>query len=104
MEIVENAINFVDAARAQSPEQQIQLLIQLLQALAYLHRRGILHHDLKPSNVLVTHDGQVKVLDFGLAIEPEQAEGDVVGTLAYMAPEVIQGRDPTTAIDLYAVD
>ncbi len=103
MEIVENADNFVDAARAKAPEQQINLLIQLLQALAYLHRRGILHHDLKPSNVLVPPEGHAKVLDFGLAMEPEKAEGDVVGTLAYMAPEVIQGRDPTTAIDLYAV-
>ncbi len=103
MELLENAANFVEAARAQPPDQQINPLIQLLQALAYLHRRGILHHDLKPSNVLVTNDGHVKVLDFGLAVEPEKAEGDVVGTLAYMAPEVIQGREPTTAIDLYAV-
>ncbi len=103
MELLENADNFVEAARGKSPDEQINLLIQLLQALAYLHRRGILHHDLKPSNVLVTKEGHVKVLDFGLAIEPEKAEGDVVGTLAYMAPEVIQGREPTTAIDLYAV-
>src|SRR5689334_1621800 len=103
MELVEDASDFVKAAQAQSPDEQINLLIDLLQALAYLHRRGLLHHDLKPSNVLVTHNGHVKVLDFGLAMEPEQAEGDVVGTLAYMAPEVIQGREPTTAIDLYAV-
>jgi len=103
MELLENADNFVEAARAKSPDEQINLLIQLLQALAYLHRRGILHHDLKPSNVLVTKEGHVKVLDFGLAVEPEKADGDVVGTLAYMAPEIIQGREPTTAIDLYAV-
>ncbi len=103
MELLENADNFVEAARAKSPDEQINLIIQLLQALAYLHRRGILHHDLKPSNVLVTKEGHVKVLDFGLAIEPEKANGDVVGTLAYMAPEIIQGREPTTAIDLYAV-
>ncbi|MBI1277955.1 MAG: tetratricopeptide repeat protein [Anaerolineaceae bacterium] len=103
MELLENATNFVEAARGKSPEEQINLLIQLLQALAYLHRRGILHHDLKPSNVLVTKEGHVKVLDFGLAVEPDKADGDIVGTLAYMAPEIIQGREPTTAIDLYAV-
>ncbi len=103
MELVDSAANFVEAARNQEHSQQINLLIQLLQALAYLHRRGILHHDLKPSNVLVRPSAFVKVLDFGLAIEPEQAEGDVVGTLAYMAPEIIQGREPTPAIDLYAV-
>ncbi|MCA0458481.1 MAG: DUF2791 family P-loop domain-containing protein [Chloroflexi bacterium] len=102
MELVEDADNFVEAAQKQ-PAEQINLLIQLLQALAYLHRRGILHHDLKPSNVLVKNDTNVKVLDFGLAMEPEQAQGDVQGTLAYMAPEIIQGREPTTAVDLYAV-
>lgn len=102
MELVEDAANFVEAAQKQ-PDEQINLLIQLLQALAYLHRRGILHHDLKPSNVLVKYNTNVKVLDFGLAMEPEQAQGDVQGTLAYMAPEIIQGREPTTAIDLYAV-
>lgn len=102
MELLEGAQTFLDAAVEAPFERRIDLLIQLLQALAYLHRRGILHRDLKPSNVLVTEDGALKVLDFGLAIEREHAK-DVVGTLAYMAPEVLQGEPATVAVDMYAL-
>ena len=84
---------------------QIDLLMQLLQALAYLHQRQIIHRDLKPANVLVTMDGQVKVLDFGLALSAEYAkqksEG-FSGTLSYMAPEVLRGEVVTARSDLYA--
>ncbi len=78
----------------------VELLLQFLQALAYIHRRGIVHRDLKPGNVLVTN-GLVKVLDFGLALEAGQ-RGDPSGTLAYMAPEVLQGSAALPASDLYA--
>lgn len=85
--------------------QQIELLVQVLQALAYLHRRGIIHQNLKPENVM-TVDRQAKVLDFGLAVArahlDETSEG-VVGTLAYMAPEVLNGNPSSEAADLYAV-
>ncbi|NJL95426.1 MAG: serine/threonine protein kinase, partial [Anaerolineae bacterium] len=82
-------------------------LMQLLQALLYLHRHGILHCDVKPGNVLVKENA-VKVLDFGLAIrqaglQQEDAEGIIVGTLGYMAPEVLSGFTPSMASDLYAV-
>src|SRR5262249_24535655 len=88
---------------------QGDLLVQLLQALAYLHRRGIIHRDLKPDNALViangsTSGGQIKVLDFGLAVARDtQKESDTLaGTLAYMAPEVLMGKPASEASDLYA--
>ncbi len=102
MELLDEAQTVLTVATEQTLQQQIHLLIELLQALAYLHRREILHRDLKPSNVLVTPDGYLKVLDFGLAAESEQAK-DMAGTLAYMAPEVMQGQQATSGVDLYAV-
>ncbi|MBI5927815.1 MAG: tetratricopeptide repeat protein [Chloroflexi bacterium] len=102
MELLQEARPFVLAGQGETLERKIELLVELLQALAYLHRRGILHRDLKPGNVLVTADGKVKVLDFGLAVESDQAK-EIAGTIAYMAPEVLQGKQVTVASDLYAV-
>ncbi len=86
-----------------SDADKVDVLIQLLQALAYLHRRGIIHRDLKPGNILVV-GGQVKVLDFGLSVKREQAGlSDVAGTLGFIAPEVLMGDPPSEETDLYAV-
>ncbi len=102
MELIERARSFIDAGTDATLEQQVRLLTELLQALAYLHRRGILHHDLKPGNVLVTNDNKVKVLDFGLAAELGK-KSEITGTLAYMAPELLLEEEATRASDLYAV-
>lgn len=104
MDLLENAQTIIKAAAATtSQDAQIGLLIQLLQALAYMHQRGIIHRDLKPQNVLVTGH-TVHVLDFGLSTLIEQAiPGGTTGTLAYMAPEVLRGGAVTTSADLYAV-
>ena len=102
MDLLEDTRTILEAGQGQPPKVQAALLIQVLQALAYLHRRGILHRDLKPANVLVTAQGQVKLLDFGLAGALAQAQG-AAGTLAYMAPEVLRGKTADQAADLYAV-
>lgn len=84
--------------------EKIHLLIDVLQALVYLERRGIIHRDIKPDNILVTPEGQVKVVDFGVALLQQNLDDDSLGgTLAYMAPEVLQGGKPTHLTDLYAV-
>ncbi len=105
MELLENAQTILEAGQLLAEEDQVQLLIQLLQALNYLHRRDIVHRDLKPDNVLVIN-GQVKVLDFGLALAQDYLQASdqkVAGTLAYMAPEILQGQPASVASDLYAV-
>jgi tetratricopeptide (TPR) repeat protein len=105
MELLENAPTLIEAGRGRPLSYQIELLVQLLQALAYLHRRGIIHRDLKPDNVLVIED-QVKVLDFGLAVAREhlpKQNRDIYGTPAYLAPEVLEGEPVSEASDLYAV-
>lgn len=106
MELLYEPQTILKAAVSKNLSERGDLLLQVLQALHYLHRRGIIHRDLKPDNVLVVND-QVKVLDFGLAVTQEYArkhpETRVAGTLAYMAPEVLQGNDASIAADLYAI-
>lgn len=89
-------------------EQRLRLFIQLCQALGYAHRRLIVHRDIKPNNVLVTREGTVKLLDFGIARLlgapglPESASL-LRATPAYAAPEQLTGGDITAATDVYAL-
>ena len=101
MSYLPEAHSLIEASQGLDENHKVALLVQLLQALTYLHRRNILHRDLKPANVLVTDKG-VRVLDFGLSISREQAHGRT-GTLAYMAPETLQSGGASEASDLYAV-
>ena len=101
MELLDAPQTILQAALGLPLRERGELLLQLLQALKYLHRRGVLHRDIKPANVLVTH-GQVKVLDFGLSVQGGQG-GLPGGTLAYLAPEVLNDGPASIASDLYAV-
>jgi len=88
---------------------------QIADALAHAHDRGIVHRDMKGSNVMVTAEGRVKVLDFGLATRMEREEiseltlsydtleSKLVGTLPYMSPEVLRGHKADHLSDLWAL-
>lgn len=102
MPLIHNGRKITAASRDLPTNDRVRLIIDMLQAVAYLHRRGILHRDLKPGNVLVTPDNDVKVLDFGLAVHRDAVE-ESGGTLFYMAPEVITGSYASEASDLYSV-
>jgi tetratricopeptide (TPR) repeat protein len=102
MPLLHEPQGLLEATSNQPLKKQIALVVQMLQALAYLHRRGIIHRDLKPANILVENE-HVYLLDFGLAAHQEQTARETVGTLAYMAPEVLQSAPATEASDLYAV-
>jgi hypothetical protein len=83
-----------------------ELAAQICDGLAAAHAAGIVHRDLKPANVLL-EDGQVRLADFGIARIADgnsiTASGLVMGTAAYLAPEVIKGQQPSPACDVYAV-
>src|SRR3954471_21954452 len=87
----------------------IEVCAQIAEALAHAHGKGIVHRDVKPSNVLLAESPEVDVrlLDFGLAQMAEfdtlTALGDIPGTLAYISPERLQGLAATPAADVWAV-
>jgi eukaryotic-like serine/threonine-protein kinase len=98
--------------------QALKYGVAICDALDEAHRHGVIHRDVKPGNVMLTRDG-VKLLDFGLAklreAEPDDAaqetietlhltqEGEILGTVSYMAPEQLEGRKVDARVDLFAV-
>ena len=101
MEILEAGRTILVAGAQGSQLQRCRLLAQVLQALSYLHRHGVIHRDLKPANILCIRDS-VKITDFGIAATAETWTA-FAGTVQYMAPELLQGLPATVASDLYAV-
>jgi serine/threonine protein kinase/tetratricopeptide (TPR) repeat protein len=106
MEYIKDHIDIHQFSLSIGVNAKVHLLIQLLQGLAYLHRRQIVHKDLKPGNIMVVDDC-IKVLDFGLAIIQQEVDvtqtSTITGTIPYMAPELLFQKDASIASDLYAV-
>ena len=118
MELVEGqSLDHLIPAGGQTVEQIVEYANAMADALAAAHEKNIVHRDLKPANVMITHDGRVKVLDFGLAKEtgadaPNDATmtsahhtqpGMVMGTPAYMSPEQISGRPLDHRTDIFSL-
>jgi serine/threonine protein kinase len=109
MEYVEGATlaALVQRAGRLLPEQAAPILRQAADALAAAHAAGIVHRDVKPSNILVAPDGQVKLSDFGIARAEADASltqtGLVTGSPAYLSPEVASGQQATAASDVWSL-
>src|SRR2546421_1947975 len=101
-----------------TPDEVIDIGMQVTEALSEAHARGVIHRDIKPQNIMITPRGQVKVLDFGLArltpteqtTDPEAKtvtqlteEGSIVGTVAYMSPEQLKGQPIDARSDLFSL-
>ncbi len=88
-------------------EEAVHYILQILAALSHAHSRGVIHRDIKPQNLLVNKNGQLKVADFGIAGIADSgtlsADDSVIGSVHYFSPEQAKGMKATGASDLYSV-
>jgi serine/threonine-protein kinase len=108
MELVNGETLRARSMRMRMPVPEVmQYARQILSALDYAHHRGVVHRDIKPSNIMITMEGDVKLVDFGIAIGQHSAEltapGFMLGSVNYMSPEQIAGDKATLRSDIYSV-
>ncbi len=108
MEFVEgeNFMNLIRRKKVFSPSQVVFIAIKLFKALDYSHRKGIIHRDIKPHNIMITKQKEIKIMDFGLAVilgdQKKGESGVITGTPYYMSPEQIQGIPVDHRTDIYS--
>jgi serine/threonine-protein kinase len=88
------------------PAAAIDIVVQVLRAVRFAHRRGVIHRDLKPHNVILDEEGRAKVTDFGIAragASDMTLTGSIMGTAQYLSPEQAQGHAVSESSDLYAI-
>lgn len=91
---------------ALDPALAIDIVVQILRGARYAHRRGVVHRDLKPHNVILDEEGRARVTDFGIAragASDMTLTGSIMGTAQYLSPEQAQGHPVTGASDLYSI-
>jgi len=110
MELIDGGAlyEFLQVQKRFGPGEATRIIRAAAEGLGHAHRRGIIHRDIKPGNIMMANDGQVKVSDFGLARDVLQGrdivgEGHCLGTPRYMSPEQALGDQPTAASDLYSL-
>ena len=104
MEFVEGIPIYDDPPKAM--DEILGVAAQLCEALMHAHEHGVVHRDLKPENILITGDGKVKLTDFGLATSAASrisTDGEVAGTVYYLAPEILKGEGADHRADLYSL-
>jgi beta-lactam-binding protein with PASTA domain/tRNA A-37 threonylcarbamoyl transferase component Bud32 len=109
MEFVEGRTlaDFLSSGGSLLPERAVELASSVCVALSEAHKAGIVHRDIKPGNIMVTRNGEVKVMDFGIAraatAETVTATATVLGTASYLSPEQAQGKPVDARSDIYSL-